>query len=127
MDAARALADLLDASPQVEAATVFDHDNESLGSVGVSDQRATAAVRAGRTLLENAGGLRGVGEATQVHASLDGGDVFVVGKQGGPGILAVTAAGQPAGLLFYDLKRCLASIIAGQNGSRPGSEWGTGE
>lgn len=119
MDAVHALADLLAVSPQVEAATVFGRDDEPLGSVGVSSGRATAAVRAGRTLLENAGGLRGVGEATQVHASLGGGDVFVVGKRDGPGILAVTESGQPAGLLFYDLKRCLASIIATQNNSRP--------
>jgi hypothetical protein len=112
--AEHALADLLVASPQVEAATVFDPDNESIGSVGVSAPWATAAVRAGRTLLEDAGGLRGVGEATQVHASLAGGDVFVVGKQGGPAILAVTAPRQPAGLLFHELKRCLASIAEAQ-------------
>ena len=115
MDAPHALADLVVAFPQVEAATVFDRDNRPLGSVGVSDWWATAAVRASRTLLEDAGGLRGVGEATQVHASLAGGDVFVVGKDGGPAILAVTEAGQPAGLLFYDLKRCLASIVGAQN------------
>ena len=120
MEAAHALADLLVAFPQVEAATVFDHDNKLLGSVGVSDWWATAAVHASRRLLEDAGGLRGVGEATQVHASLAGGDVFVVGKQGGPAILAVTAAGQPAGLLFYDLKRCLASIVGTQHESRSG-------
>ena len=60
MDAAHALADLLDASPQVEAATVFGHDDAPLGSVGVSESQATAAVRASRALLENAGGLRGV-------------------------------------------------------------------
>jgi hypothetical protein len=111
VETARALADLLVASPHVEAATVFDHHNEPLGSVGVSDSGAAAAVRAGRTLLEDAGGLRGVGEATQVHASLDGGDVFVVGKQGGPAILAVTAEYQPAGLVFHDLKRCLAAVV----------------
>jgi hypothetical protein len=118
MEAAHALAELLVAVPQVEAATVFDHDDKPLGSVGVSDWWATTAVRASRTLLESAGGLRGVGEATQVHASLGGGDVFVVGKQGGPAIVAVTAARQPAGLLFYDLKRCLASIVGAQHESR---------
>ena len=120
MEAANALADLLAAFPQVEAATVFDRDNEALGSVGVSDWWATAAVRTSRALLDAAGGLRGVGEATQVHASLDGGDVFVVGNQGGPAILAVTAAGQPAGRLFYDLKRCLASIVGTQHANRSG-------
>ena len=105
-----ALADLLVASPQVEAAVVFGSANERLGSVGVAGS-VTAAVRAGRALLDNAGGFRGVGEATQVHASLAGGDVFVVAKRGGPAILAVAAARQPAGLLFHDLKRCLASIV----------------
>lgn len=97
---------------------MFDDGNEPLGSVGVSDWWATAAVRAGRTLLEDAAGLRGVGEATQVHASLARGDVFVVGRQGGPAILAVTAARQPAGLLFHELKRCLASIGEAPSQSR---------
>jgi uroporphyrinogen-III decarboxylase len=110
VEVAHALADLLVASPQVQAATVFDYENGPVGSVGVSHRSATAAVRTGMTLLEAAGRLRGVGEATQVHASLAGGDVFVVGRQGGPAILAVTAADQPAGLLFHDLKRCLASV-----------------
>ena len=109
MEPAHALRDHLSASPQVEAATVFGSHNERLGSVGISGS-VTAAVRAGRALLEGAGEFRGVGEATQVHASLADGDVFVVAKHGGPAILAVTAAGQPAGLLFHDLKRCLAAI-----------------
>ena len=112
METADALADLLATSPAVEAATVFDDDSEPLGSAGLSDGHATAAARAGRTLLEDAAGLRGVGEATQVHASLLGGDVFVVRQDRGPAILAVTAPGQAAGLLFHDLKRCLASVVA---------------
>jgi hypothetical protein len=110
MDAARALADLLGASPQVEAATIFGSDDEPLGSVGLSAGHATAAVRAGRTLLADAGEFRGVGEATQVHASLAGGDVFVVGRHGGPTIVAITGARQPAGLVFHNLKNCLSSI-----------------
>ena len=93
----------------MEAATVFGYHNERLGSVGISGP-VTAAVRAGRALLDGAGQFRGVGEATQVHASLAGGDVFVVAKPGGKAILAVTRAHQPAGILFYDLKRCLAAI-----------------
>jgi hypothetical protein len=117
MDAAQALADLLLASPEIEAATVFDRDNEPLGSVGVSDRSAAAAVTAGRTLLEDSGRLRGVGEATQVHASLVGGEVFVVGRSDGPAILAVTAPRQPAGLLFHDLKRCLAAVLEAQQPS----------
>ena len=89
---------------------MFTHDGGPLGSVGVSHRAAFAAARAGRELLEDAGAFRGVGEATQVHASLADADVFVVGRSGGPAILAVTAARQPAGILFHDLKRCLAAI-----------------
>jgi hypothetical protein len=118
MEAEKALADLLLASPQIEVATVFDHDNAPLGTLGVTERSATAAIRAGRTLLEDAGRLRGVGEATQVHVSLAGGEVFVVGKRGGAAILAVTAPRQPAGLLFHDLKRCLASVVEAQRPSR---------
>ena len=119
MEPAHALADLLAASPQVEAATVFDYMNGALASVGVSGGSATAAMRAGRALLENAGALRGVGEATQVHVSLAGGDVFVVGRQGGPAIVAVTAPGRPAGILFHELKRCLVSVVESPDQSRP--------
>jgi hypothetical protein len=109
VETAHALADLLVASPQVEGATVFGYHNERLGSVGIFGS-VTDAVRAGRALLESAGEFRGVGEATQVHASLADGDVFVVSKHGGKAILAVTATRQPPGLLFHDLKRCLAAI-----------------
>ncbi len=90
---------------------MFGHDDEPLGSIGVSHRSAVAAARAGRTLLEDAARRRGVGVATQVHASLAGGDVFLVGRPGGPAIVAVTAAPEPAGLLFHDLKRCLASVV----------------
>jgi hypothetical protein len=113
VEPAHALADLLAASPGVEAATVFSRDDEPLGAVGLREPSATAAARAGRKLLEDARGSRGVGEPVQVHASLAGGDVFVVGRQGEPGILAVTATGQAPGLVFHDLKRCLAAIGEG--------------
>jgi hypothetical protein len=109
MEPAHALADLRAALPQVEAATIFDYYNRPLGSLGVAGSAATVA-RAGRALLMDAAQFRGVGEATQVHASLADGDVFVVSARGGQAIVAVTAPRQPAGVLFHDLKRCLASI-----------------
>ena len=113
MEPAHALAELLVAAPQVQAATVFGRHNERLGSVGISGS-VTAAIGAGRALLAGAAEFRGVGEATQIHATLGGGDVFVVAEHGGRAILAVTSAGQPAGLVFHDLKRCLASIAGVQ-------------
>lgn len=111
MDAAQALADLVEISPQIEAATVFEGNEEPLGAVGVSDWWATAVARAGRALLEGAAASRGGdGVVTQLHVSLGDGDVFAVGAPGERTIVAVTAARQPPGLVFYDLKRCLASL-----------------
>jgi len=113
MEAARALADLVEISPQIEAAIVFGDDEEPLGAVGVSDWWATAVARAGKALLAGAGQFRSEGgPVTQLHASLGDGDVFVVGQARSRAIVAVTAPGQPAGLVFYDLKRCLASLAA---------------
>jgi hypothetical protein len=113
MEAARALADLVEISPQIEAATVFGADGQPVGSVGVTDWWATAVARAGRTLLVTAADYRSGGSrVTQLHASLADGDVFVVGDPEELAIVAVTAAmaRQAPGLLFYDLKRCLASL-----------------
>jgi hypothetical protein len=107
VESANALTELLAAVPAVEVAAVFGQDGEPLGAVGVSD--GTAAAHAGRTLLAAASAYRGVGEPIQVHASLGAGDVFVVGRQREPAIVAVTAAGQPSGLVFHQLKRCLAA------------------
>ncbi len=111
MQAARALADLVEISPQIEAATVFAGDGEPLGSVGVTDRWATAAARAGRELLASAAAYRhDGGRITQLHASLAEGDVFAVGEPAELAIVAVTAPQQAPGLLFYDLKRCVASL-----------------
>lgn len=111
MDAAAALADLVEISPQIEAATLFDGNDEPLGSIGVTDWWAEAVARTGRALLEEAADARGdAGAVTQIHASLGKGDVFAVGSRGDRAIVAVTAPRQAAGLLFYDLKRCLAAL-----------------
>lgn len=112
MDAARALADLVEISPQIEAAVVSDGDGKTVGSIGVTEQRADGVAHAGRTLLERAAELRSGGErVTQIHASLGAGDVFTVAGAGGT-IVAVTSRPQAPGLVFYDLKRCLAVLAA---------------
>jgi predicted regulator of Ras-like GTPase activity (Roadblock/LC7/MglB family) len=110
MDAARALADLVEISPQIEAAAVVAADGEIAGSVGVSDGRANLLGRAVRELLEGAGGFRSEGRVTQLHAELSGGDVFVVTGADERTIAAVTRERSTPGLVFYDLKRCLAAI-----------------
>jgi hypothetical protein len=114
MEAARALADLVEISPQIEAAVVFDGGGESLGCVGVSDWWATAVTRAARELLDGADAFPSEsGGVTQLHASLGEGDVFVV-RGAGRSIVAVTPSRQAPGLVFYDLKRCLAALAGGE-------------
>ena len=87
-------------------------DGEVVGSVGVPEARAGVLADALRELLDSAA-FRAEGRVTQVHAELDDGDVFAVAGEGARAIVAV-AAGRPApGLVFYDLKRCLARLESG--------------
>jgi predicted regulator of Ras-like GTPase activity (Roadblock/LC7/MglB family) len=110
MEAARALADLVEISPQIEAAAVVARDGDPGGSVGVPDGRASVLARAVRDLLDGAAGFRSEGRVTQLHASLDDGDVFAVTGGGERTIVAVTHERATPGLVFYDLKHCLAAL-----------------
>jgi len=79
------------------------------GSVGVPGGRAEVLARAVRELLDGAA-FRDESRVTQVHAELDEGEVFAVSGDGARMIVAV-ASGRPApGLVFYDLKGCLARL-----------------
>lgn len=110
MEAARALADLVEISPQIQAAVVSGGDGETIGSIGATEEQAGGVARAGRTLLERAAELRSGGDrVTQIHAALGSGDVFAVAGEGAT-IVAVTSRPQAPGLVFYDLKRCLAAV-----------------
>jgi predicted regulator of Ras-like GTPase activity (Roadblock/LC7/MglB family) len=114
VDAARALADLTEISPQIEAAAVVDGEGGVLGSVGVSDPSAAGLARSGLALLQAAGEFRSEGgRVTQLHAALRGGDVFAVAGAAGRAVVAVARQGATPGLLFYDLKRCLAALEDG--------------
>jgi len=110
MEAARALADLVEISPQIEAAAVVAPDGELTGSVGVPEARADLLARAVRELVDGAAAFRSEGRITQLHARLAGGDVFAVTGAGERTIVAVTAERAAPGLVFYDLKRCLSSV-----------------
>lgn len=110
MEAARALADLVEISPQIEAAAVVAGDGLPAGSVGVPEGREGVLARAVQELLEGAAAFRSDhGSVTQLHAALASGDVFVVAEDGRT-IVAVTRESATPGLVFYDLKRCLAAI-----------------
>jgi hypothetical protein len=111
VDAARALADLVEISPQIEAAVVVAANGEPAGWVGVPDARTSVLAGAVRELLDGAAAFRGDGgRVTQLHAALADRDVFAVTGVDGRTIVAV-AGGRPApGLVFYDLKRCVAAV-----------------
>jgi predicted regulator of Ras-like GTPase activity (Roadblock/LC7/MglB family) len=112
MDAAAALADLVEISPQIEAAAVVAGDGELAGSVGVPEARAGVFARAARELLDGAAAFRsGPGRVTQLHAELAGGEVFAVTNTVEQAIVAVARERATPGLVFYDLKRCLAALV----------------
>jgi predicted regulator of Ras-like GTPase activity (Roadblock/LC7/MglB family) len=111
VDAGRALEDLVEISPQIEAAAVVTGDGSLAGSVGVPDGGAEALPRAARELLDRAAAFRSDGvRVTQIHAALGSGEVFAVNGADGRAIVAVTSERTAPGLVFYDLKRCLAAI-----------------
>jgi predicted regulator of Ras-like GTPase activity (Roadblock/LC7/MglB family) len=110
MEAARALADLVEISPQIEAAAVVAGGGELSASVGVPEARASLLVRAVRELVDGAAAFRSAGRLTQLHAELAGGDVFAVTDGDERTIVAVTGRKPAPGLVFYDLKRCLAAV-----------------
>jgi hypothetical protein len=111
MDAARALADLVEISPQVEAAAVVTGTGEAAGSIGVPESRAGVLARSVRDLLEAAAGFRrNEAGVTQLHAELADGEVFVVAGADERTIVAVTRGRATPGLVFYDLKRCLSAV-----------------
>ena len=111
MEAVRALADLVEISPQIEAAAVVTGWGELDGSIGVPDARTEALARSVRELLEGAAAHRSDdGRVTQLHAELAEGDLFAVTDPDDRTIVAVTGGRVSPGLLFYDLKRCLAAV-----------------
>jgi predicted regulator of Ras-like GTPase activity (Roadblock/LC7/MglB family) len=110
MDAAAALADLVEISPQIEAAAVVTPNGEVAGSVGVPEARAPILARAVRELLDGAAAFRSdQGRVTQLRAELAGGDMFAVAADE-QAIVAVAQERSTPGLVFYDLKRCLAAV-----------------
>jgi predicted regulator of Ras-like GTPase activity (Roadblock/LC7/MglB family) len=111
VDAGRSLADLVEISPQIEAAAVVDGDGSVAGSVGVPEAQTEALARAAGELLDRAAAFRSEGSrVTQIHAALGDGEVFAVTGPRGRTVIAVVSERTAPGLVFYDLKRCLAAV-----------------
>jgi hypothetical protein len=107
MDAAQAIADLTEISPQVRDVVVIDSGGRPAGS-NLADDAAVARLADGaKRLVEAAEALRpGV---TQLEAATLAGSVFVV--RDGDRLIAATTTPEPTvGLVFYDLKTCLRAI-----------------
>jgi len=106
VDAAQAIADLTEISPQVRRVVVIAADGSVVGS--------NADPAAAQKLVEGATRLIGAAEelrpgVTQLEAATVSGSVFVV--RDGDRLIAATTSPEPTvGLVFYDLKTCLRSI-----------------
>ena len=107
MDAAQAIADLTEISPQVRNVVVIGPDGAATGSNLPDDAAATRLADGAKRLVDAAEELRpGV---AQVEAATLVGSVFVV--RDGDRLIAATTTPEPTvGLVFYDLKTCLRAI-----------------
>jgi hypothetical protein len=106
MDAAQAIADLTEISPQVRNVVALAADGAPTGS-NLADAAAQRLADGARRLLDAAEAMRpGV---QQLEAATLAGSVFVV--RDGERLIAATTTPEPTvGLVFYDLKTCLRSI-----------------
>ena len=106
VDAAQAVADLTEISPQVQRVVVVAADGSLVGS--------NADAAAAQKLADGARELIGAAEelrpgVSQLEAATVSGSVFVV--RDGDRLIAATTTPEPTvGLVFYDLKTCLRSI-----------------
>jgi predicted regulator of Ras-like GTPase activity (Roadblock/LC7/MglB family) len=111
VDAARALADLTEISPQVEAAVIFDDDGAVEASTLTDEERSREIARLGRLLFQDAGAIRSESSSalTQLQVQLRAGSVFVV-REGVHSIAATTGEEPTVGLVFYDLRSALRGV-----------------
>jgi predicted regulator of Ras-like GTPase activity (Roadblock/LC7/MglB family) len=120
VDAAKALADLVEISSQIESAVLVGRDGAVLGSTLGDAARAEAMAREARELLAAAAGPAGT--PSQVEVSFPEGCVFVV-TDGERLVVAVTGRDPTAGLVFYDLKTCLR--LSGEQEHAPNAAAGS--
>ena len=107
MDAAQAIGDLTEISPQVRDVVAAAADGSILGSNLADAARAERLLDGAKRLLEAAAALRP--DVAQLEAATTDGSVFVI--RDGARLIAATTTPEPTvGLVFYDLKSCLRSI-----------------
>jgi predicted regulator of Ras-like GTPase activity (Roadblock/LC7/MglB family) len=106
VDAAQALAELVEISSQIDAAAIADKEGSVIAAT-LADSEALAG--AGRALLEHAARAQSGREPARIDASTAQGSVFVV-REGETTIVATTTPEPSVGLVFYDLKTCLRML-----------------
>jgi hypothetical protein len=107
MDAAQAIDDLKEISPQVRDVVVIGAGGTPSGS-SLTEESAVGRLADGAKRLVEAAETMRPGVA-QLEAATLAGSVFVV--RDGDRVIAATTSPEPTvGLVFYDLKTCLRSI-----------------
>ena len=123
MDAAQALADLIEISSQIVHVAILDADGAVLASTLGDDKRAQRFSERLSKLLDEAGAAgsaRGLTGFIKLEAATPEGSVFVVrSPTGSRSIAAVTRPEPTVGLVFYDLKHCLRATESPVSGSGP--------
>jgi predicted regulator of Ras-like GTPase activity (Roadblock/LC7/MglB family) len=110
MDAAAALAELLELSSQVEVAAILAPDGAVAAATTASADRAERLARGGLELLEAAADVRADGATvSRVEVALAETSVFVV-REGDHVIVATTAPEPTSGLVLYDLRTALRRL-----------------
>ena len=105
MDAAQALADLVEISSQIEAVVLLGADGAIAATTLEDGARADELARVAQDITAGAAELD-AREAAQIEVALLEGSVFVV-RSGGRTILATTRPDPTVGLVLYDLRSCL--------------------
>lgn len=105
MDAAQALADLIEVSSQIEGAVLLG-PGEQVSASTWTDDRGDRVAAAARALVAAAEETQGGSSLTQLHGASEEGGVFCV-REGDRMVAAVTRPDPTVGLVFYDLRTTL--------------------
>jgi predicted regulator of Ras-like GTPase activity (Roadblock/LC7/MglB family) len=120
MDAAQALADLIEISSQIQAAVIVDAEGRVVASTLAEAAREERVADAARGLVDAATQVRrdGAPRLTQLEAATPEGSVFVV-RDADRTIAAATTPEPTVGLVLYDLKSCLRALAEDAGQAQP--------
>jgi predicted regulator of Ras-like GTPase activity (Roadblock/LC7/MglB family) len=111
----RALADLLQQAPEVEAAAVVSFDGLPMASAlpaTMDEDRVAAMSAALLSLGERAAEGLGRGGLNQVYIEGEQGTVFLVSADDEAVLVAVAAKGAKVGLMLFEVRRAAAAVGA---------------